>query len=166
MIVILEGNDRAGKTTIADALVSEDGFRKVHFGPPETNDFGLEFILRLTEELLTEIDADHPRDLVFDRAHLGELVYGPLDRGVTRMTSDQMSRIENLLLHAGAVLVWVDTPPYICHERAMDTIDQADLSRFEEIHEGYDRAFEESSLPKIRLTDVNSLRTIIKWFQT
>jgi thymidylate kinase len=165
MIVILEGNDRAGKTTIAKDLVENDGFRYVHFGPPETSDFGREFHLRIVTELMTEIDSEHPRDLVLDRAHLGELVYGPLDRGEVSMTLDQMSRIETLLLNAGAVLVWVDTPPTVCHERALGTIDQADVSRFEDIHNGYEKAFEKSTLPKIRLTDVNSLRTIIKWFR-
>ncbi len=165
MIVILEGNDRAGKTTIANTLVKEDGFRYIHFGPPATNNFGKEFHLALVNELMTEIDAEHPRDLVFDRAHLGELVYGPLDRGETRMTGAQMEQIERLLHNVGTILVWVDTLPAVCHERSLGTTDEAPYSRFEQIHNAYEYAFERSSLMKIRLTDVEAIRTITKWFR-
>lgn len=165
MIVILEGNDRAGKTTIANALVEEDNFRCVHFGPPETNDFGTEFHVRLLEELIKEVEAEHPRDLVFDRAHLGELVYGPLDRGVTAMTWGQMAQIERVFQGAGAILVWVDTDPIECWGRATGTSDEAPVERFASVHALYEKAYEQSSLMKIRLIDVDSIRKISKWFR-
>lgn len=72
MRVILEGPDGAGKTTLAQDLVNHIPFLQIHHeGVPERRD-----LLQYYAALLIEKD-DH----VFDRLHVGELVYGPIVRG-------------------------------------------------------------------------------------
>lgn len=100
MLVVLEGVDKAGKSTLAEKLKEKLGFPVVHFGKP-----GPDPAIEYAEFLRTCGDA------ICDRFYVGELVYGPLLRGKQSMTPLQIATIERMCRKVGMILIHVD-PPY------------------------------------------------------
>lgn len=80
MIIIVEGIDRVGKTTLCKRLKEEIGIAVL-------KDFTMNGKLKkkiVNEKMLTTLnvlDAFLDQDIVIDRFHLSEAVYGKLDRG-------------------------------------------------------------------------------------
>lgn len=83
-LIILEGPDGSGKTTLARRLQAEHSFKIVHAGPPR-HPLSEEATLR---RYLLPVVAAHAagKPVVFDRWHLGELAYGPVLRGGSTLT--------------------------------------------------------------------------------
>lgn len=105
MIIILEGPDGTGKTTLAKCLSDTYGFRYVHTGPPK-DDNALEAYGRTLYDARREAG-----DVVIDRLHVGERIYGPILR-----SSDKLEREGEVLIHRltsayGARLIFC-LPPY------------------------------------------------------
>lgn len=106
MLIILEGPDGAGKTTLAQSLCDEvsrhgDEVTLLHKGP-------------LTRHPLLEYELDladyRPNSgshIICDRWHIGELVYGPILRGRSRLDRAQYLHVELVLECLGAVQVHV-----------------------------------------------------------
>ena len=109
MLIVIEGADCTGKTTLARRLASDTGARIIHRGAPTRP---------LPDEYTTDLEdaaVDGP-GLVLDRWHIGELVYGPLYRGGTDMTPAIFEQIEDRLLELGAVLIHAtDTVRNVLH---------------------------------------------------
>lgn len=109
MLIVLEGVDRGGKSSVAQALSrlhSETGkgqFTCLHQGPPPE---GVNLVEHYERPLLTpEMTARclSAEDLiVLDRWHVGELFYGPLLRGESRLTAGGALHVELLLQSLGA----------------------------------------------------------------
>lgn len=78
-VIILEGPDGGGKTTLAKKLVSE-GFEYRHEGPPPVGTDLIAHYLRILNDSL-----ESPNNVVHDRLWLGERIYGPVARGVDRI---------------------------------------------------------------------------------
>lgn len=91
MIIILEGPDGSGKSTLAHAVASLlGGATVVSSGPPIGDPFN-EYMEKINEARL------RPTHTIFDRLHVGELVYGPLLRGRSRLTAADAFIIEGTL---------------------------------------------------------------------
>lgn len=71
--IIIEGPDGAGKTKLARTLCFALGMDYHHEGPPPIG-------ARPGEHYLKVLNNTH-KPTVFDRFHLGEIIYGPLLRG-------------------------------------------------------------------------------------
>ena len=103
MIYIFEGCDGVGKTTAAKRLqakAEEMGFttKMLHRGPPQG-------------DVLTEYtsDLDTGEDIIIcDRWHWGEMVYGPIYRGKSELTSGGLMYIDMELARRGAVVILLD----------------------------------------------------------
>lgn len=105
-LVVIEGCDGTGKTRLASELshYMSDGAYTLHRGPLMRNPL-VEYIDDLVKRYnpLT-------RDIICDRWHIGELVYGPLYRGESQLTPTMFRFIELFLESRGAVKLWMDTP--------------------------------------------------------
>jgi hypothetical protein len=99
MLILIEGADGVGKSTLAGTIVGITGAAIEHRGPPTARTLFLEYT-----ELINAYDPQTD-DLVCDRWHWGEMIYGPLFRGGTDMTPDDLREIETVLLRKGAVMV-------------------------------------------------------------
>lgn len=103
-LIIIEGVDRTGKTTLAETLISHlqldetHHTQLLHFGPPKEN--------ALSEYLGPLLDYDPRKDhIVCDRFHIGEDVWPHFFDRDPRMTTSERGLIE-LFLHArGGVVV-------------------------------------------------------------
>ena len=78
-VVILEGADGGGKTTLAKRLV-EEGFEYRHEGPPPSK---VDLVAHYLDILDKSLKSN--KNVVHDRLWLGERVYGPVCRGEDRL---------------------------------------------------------------------------------
>jgi len=100
--IVFEGCDGAGKTTLAEAVVHHLNATLIHstLTPPGSD-------LHATYSRLL----DQPGRLVFDRCFLSELIYGPLYRGHTRLTYQQMAALIRRVVERNGIFVHVTAPP-------------------------------------------------------
>lgn len=68
MIVIIEGCDRTGKSTLASKIALAIGGEVIHCGKPKTDDAYAEYL-----EMIAQLPSY--KHYVFDRFYLGEYVY-------------------------------------------------------------------------------------------
>ena len=101
-VVVLEGCDGTGKSTLAALLGARRGYTIVRSG---RLDDGADLADRYRAVL------DQPGNLVLDRSFITELVYGPLRNGRSRLDPDQAVRLAFALADRGAVLVHLTAHP-------------------------------------------------------
>lgn len=129
MIIVLEGPDLAGKTTFARELEA-DGFQYHHSGPLKGD---------AKEAYLDPLDAMSTGDHVLDRWHLGELFYGPLLRGESKVTPKLLDEIETQLTALGAMRLIVTAPLQVIRDRHAERGDDLlSLEQIEKAHAFYD----------------------------
>lgn len=107
-IIVLEGPDLAGKTTLAQQLMRvNDGRGKTYIKRgPIREDPMLEY-LRPLDALCSSNYTDMHQCLVLDRWHVGELIYGPLLRGRSQLTVPQANYIEMVMQSLGCIFIHV-----------------------------------------------------------
>ncbi|KKN86943.1 hypothetical protein LCGC14_0265060 [marine sediment metagenome] len=102
-IIILEGIDGIGKSTIAQRLVELDGGRSLHF-PHIAKNRLFEWLSQMQQALVDFPDMN----VVVDRLHLSELAYGPLVRGEEGLTQFEIWVLEGWLRAHDAYLFLLD----------------------------------------------------------
>jgi hypothetical protein len=105
-IIILEGPDGGGKTTLANWLRAHHDYKVVKFGPTKPGEDALQ---TYTDSLLKAVKSKTPT--VFDRHYLGETIYGPILRGEDKLGRQGRDLIERLIAACG-VRVVICVPPW------------------------------------------------------
>jgi thymidylate kinase len=107
MLIIIEGADKTGKTTLAKAIAKRFGYHYYHSGPPKRRpaDEYIDFLL------------DLKYSTVCDRFHLGELVYGPMFRGTIGINEREFRVIEYMLKSMKAILIYASTDIKLANKR-------------------------------------------------
>lgn len=110
--LLLEGVDRCGKSTIAQIL-AESGYQVIHaaYNPRHTDIY--HYYSRLTLQIQGPV--------VFDRSFLAELVYGPVLRGVSRLSLQEMHSLLELLAQKRVILLYLFEPQEILIPRLLAT---------------------------------------------
>jgi len=105
-IIVLEGPDGSGKTTLAQEFVKRYGFEYVHLGVPSTSE-------DLFETYVTVLinARDSKKNVVIDRLHMGEATYGKIYRGQDRLGTQGVKLLTRILNGYGASVV-ACLPPY------------------------------------------------------
>ncbi len=114
MLIILEGVDCAGKTTLANQLAEELGGAQIlHRGPPEQHP-----LIEYEKALDWYRPGGVSNHAICDRWHLGADVYGPLMRDDPGLEPEVRWHIEAYLRSRGGMLVLVEPPsPEVMLER-------------------------------------------------
>ena len=107
-MVILEGCDGSGKTTLAGALMRKRGYdyTVVKTGLPEP---GYDVAVAYLDAIYAALA--RPGRTLFDRLHLGEKIYGPLLRGEDCMGQDGLATIERVMAAHNIALI-ICAPPW------------------------------------------------------
>ncbi len=101
-VVVLEGCDGTGKTTLATTLADRHDYLVVHSGrTPDSVDLAARYRMILAT----------PGKVVLDRSFISELVYGPLDHGRSRLTITAAISLAQLVAARGGVLVHLTGSP-------------------------------------------------------
>lgn len=140
MLIILEGCDGAGKTTLADQLADEmvrRGMAPKRYSRGPLKDHPLiEY-----ERALDWYRPNENEHVICDRWHLGELVYGPLLRGESKLDPAMHRHIELFLQARGALIVHVShwKPEVIKARLRQRGDDLVDDTQVVSIMQGYSR---------------------------
>ena len=107
MFIIIEGADKTGKTTLANAIVKGLGCKYVHFGKPQ----------KYPATEYAEYALATNGNVVLDRFYLGELVYGPLLRGNCGITLLEFATLERILRLKQAIFIQTTTDFSLANKR-------------------------------------------------
>lgn len=122
-MVIIDGSDGAGKSTLISNMPTLENQNVVAFSKP-SEDFNK---LVYFQTALTR------GNLILDRFYYSEYVYSKVLERESKLTNWDIKVIEELLNYRNACFVFMDTDPQICYER-LDDEDVAFFS-FEQIKE-------------------------------
>lgn len=136
MIIILEGPDGAGKTTLAQQLATAFGLTVHHEGPPPQNVSMLQHYGRI-------LDDARGKNVVFDRLYVGERVYGPIVRGQDRLGEDGYKRMRQLSWAVGALEILCLPAFEVCLTNWQNRKGElfADPIKLRQVHDSYRRYF-------------------------
>lgn len=133
MIIIIEGPDGSGKTTLANKIKEQTGYMLLHRS--HQTDANAE---SLFDEYVQVIKAG--KNCIMDRGWYSEMVYGPVMRGVSIITYPQMYELERLLAKNGALLIHCTAPEQTlwkrCLKRGEDYVTKREA--FSKICSGFD----------------------------
>ncbi len=101
-LIVLEGCDGVGKSTVAASLAARHAFTIHHATrSPEGTDLHAKYRAILAQ----------PTPLVLDRSFVSELVYGPLDHGLSRLTFAQAADLAAIVAERDGVLIHLTGQP-------------------------------------------------------
>jgi thymidylate kinase len=101
-VVVLEGCDGTGKTTLATTLAGRHGYSVIHSGRTPDD---VDLLARYRSILATS------GKIVLDRSFISELVHGPLHYGRSRLTASDAAQMAFLVAARGGVLVHLTGRP-------------------------------------------------------
>lgn len=122
-IIVIEGCDKCSKSTLSRHLVDRYKAEYVHFSAPKGDPY---------KEYMAFLDqADPSKDYVLDRFHVGELVYGELYRGKSKLSLDQLWYLDLRLMSHHSVLVHCSTDQNTVRRKFIE--DREESSKLEDI---------------------------------
>lgn len=134
MIIILEGPDGSGKTTLAQQIARQTGYQIIHCSQPKND----EEKKRMMGEYLQTIK-EH-KNAIFDRCWYSEMAYGPVMRDASVISYPEMYALERMLAKGGAMIIHCTGPEAAlwmrCQKRGEDYI--ASRDDFKAIHKNFE----------------------------
>lgn len=104
MIIIIEGADGSGKTTLANQLSKQTKYPIIHMSNPKTELEKVTMMGLYVQQLRTG------KNFIFDRCWYSEMAYGPVFRDKSYITYPQMYELERMLCKAGAMIIYCTGP--------------------------------------------------------
>ena len=113
MIIIIEGPDGAGKTTLAEKISKQTKYPIRHRTKPANE----EEKKLMMAQYLQDIKAG--KNFIFDRCWYSEMAYGPVMRDNSVITYPQMYELEEALAKVGAIIIYCTGPKTSLWTRAI-----------------------------------------------
>lgn len=147
-VIIFEGPDGGGKTTLAKGLCMKLGYRYVHFGPLKTVTHG---VARMYVEAMLPALLGY-QGVVMDRAWLSEIPYGQVFRGgLDRLGDAQRAMLDRIALRCGAIVIkcmppWERVEANYKARKAQEMLDNVD--QLKQVYDTYaDYNLTDTALP-------------------
>jgi len=130
-MLIVEGMDGTGKSTIVDSL-SKNGFERYHFEYDVRNQ-------DLMTKYLSVLSRTEGQKIALDRSFISELVYGPVLRGTSRLNTEQLKYLLQAYNVRGFQLVYLNaSKETLLERRKHDQQDYAVItSHYDQLYEQY-----------------------------
>jgi thymidylate kinase len=142
MWAIIEGPDGSGKTSLANAVAELSGATISHLGPPESAEEAFD---RMVSGPFATYAPGEGVDIVSDRHHWGDPVYGPIIRpendedGFGEMGKAGWRYAELFAESRGAATILVEVDPAVAKMRLTDRGDDyVDVTHIDDIVARYD----------------------------
>lgn len=140
MLIILEGPDGSGKSTIAEALYRGLEATQIRQGPPPR---GYAFD---TFKAIIDLGATSPAPIVADRLHWGAYPYGEVYRGGNELGRVGIRRLDDYCANQSALIVLVTAPADVLNARidlrGEERTEFEDADRTQRIVDLYDEMYE------------------------
>lgn len=141
MIIILEGENKTGKSTIAKHILDRYDFDVIKCSQPKGDPY-VEYM-----KILKRIERSG-RNTVIDRFVYGEFVYGPLYRGKSSLTKTQLRNIELKAMSLNAHVIYChDTPENIERRFIEEKEEFADTKKIKKTVELFNKVIAGAILP-------------------
>ena len=133
MIIITEGPDGAGKTTLAEQISRQTKYPIIHRTKPKNE----EEKKRMMGEYLQTIRSG--KNMIFDRCWYSEMAYGPVMRDSSVISYPQMYELEEQLAKTGALIIYATGPKAALWQRCQKRGEEYITSRdnFNAIYDNY-----------------------------
>lgn len=161
--IVIEGCDGVGKTTIVNKLKAI-GYKSLHF------DFDPTLSIKQKYERILTSEYNDP--IVLDRSFISEMVYGPINRGGSRLSDDDFKELLSLINKRNGRIIYLHAKPESIFQRIHDRGDkdknELDLNKIKQICVQYDKvvsSINNCAVIKIDNTDSSpdeSMRKIYK----
>lgn len=140
MIILIEGPDGSGKTTLANKIQQQTGYTLLHRSYPKTE----EEKANMKNEYMEVIKSR--KNIIMDRCWYSEMAYGPAMRGETNITYPDMYELEKAIVRYGGGMVIYCTGPINtlwqrCISRGEDYV--VDKDTYREIYTTYETVMED-----------------------
>lgn len=160
MIIGIDGLDRIGKSSLCSHLRDGHGFGYMHFGRPEgTTDRERAFFQKGSFDRMFKfveaLENQQDTNVVMDRTHLGELVYGPMYRGSSGVDLSYIHDMEAMHGKSFVLILLVHTKLEVLRSR--DDGLGFDISKLDREQELFVEAFASSKLQNKTILDVTDL---------
>lgn len=157
MLIILEGPDCAGKSTLARELVDmigrlhpEDHVSLMHTGPPS------EHALIAYAAPLLNYRPGSGRHIICDRWHIGEFVYPPIVDRPTTMDDQVAAWLDMFLQSRGALLIHCDADvEYLSNCARKRGDEESFIAQIPETNMAFTRAITRSTLRRVSVVAHN-----------
>jgi thymidylate kinase len=135
MIIIIEGPDGSGKTTLANTIAHQTGYPVVHRSQPKND----EEKKQMMQSYIDTIKAG--KNCIFDRCWYSEMVYGPVMRDASVISYPEMYELERMLAKRGALIIYCTDDYGVLWQRATKRGEDyvTSYATHEAICEGFDR---------------------------
>lgn len=147
MLCIIEGSDKAGKSTLAKHLTEVYNLECTHLSKPKTTDTFKEY-----SDMIDSIQGP----MIYDRSYLSEYVYATLWRGGCKITTEQFRILDQKILDKanqlglGIVLVYASAPLEVIQERCIrEKEDLLQLDQIARCQSLYQEIMAKTILPRV-----------------
>ena len=150
-MIIIEGIDGVGKTTLVHYLETL-GFKKYHFDYDIKN---LDLLSKYMKILLLEDNY-----IVLDRSFISEMVYGPVIRGISKLSIEAYTNLLNAYKNADARIIYLPAPKEILLQRRNNDKKDYEIIKYyyDELNKKYNEIMEYSS----KFIDITTINTYLE----
>ena len=125
-LVLLEGLDRTGKSTVA-AYFETLGFEKIHMSAPAKGTTADQYM----QEMVELISSAATKDIVLDRTHYGELVWPQIYGRKALLDEEMIDAIREIEDSVGVQRLWMTDDDLKAHwQRCVDNKEPLDKAQF------------------------------------
>jgi len=107
-IIIIEGCDKTGKSTLANELAERLNYNLVHLGVPEHEDH---------YQYLADLIESNKQGVIFDRFHWGDYVYGGITNKERLLDWGEFNMLEARMAKLGAIVIYCSAPVFKIAQR-------------------------------------------------
>lgn len=147
-MLIIEGIDGVGKTTLVECLQS-CGMKKFHFDYDSKN-------MDLLSKYMKVLSVDD-KELVLDRSFISEMVYGPVIRKACKLSLENYTNLLIAYKNMGAKIIYLKAPKDILLKRRNE--DKSDYAVIENYYDELNTQYDKIMVYSASFIDVITIDT-------
>jgi hypothetical protein len=153
-LVLLEGLDRTGKSTVA-AYFETLGFEKIHLSAPAKGTTSDQYM----QEMADLISSAATKDIVLDRTHYGELIWPQIFGRKPLLDEEMIEALREIEDSVGTQRIWMTDDDIKAHwQRCVDNKEPLDKAQFTRTRGLYSTMAQKYGFEKV------TLQTFVKQF--
>lgn len=153
-LILLEGLDRTGKSTVA-AYFETLGFERIHLSAPPKGTTADQYL----QEMLDLISSAATKDIVLDRTHYGELVWPQIYGRKPLLDEEAIEALREVENSVGVQRLWMTDDDLKAHwQRCVDNKEPLDKGQFTRARGLFSNVAQQYGFEKV------TLQTFIKQF--